>query len=598
MKIKSLHIENFGKLSGVDMDFDANLTQICRQNGWGKTTLSIFLKAMFYGMAKKGNNKAYNSERSKFKPWQSGVYGGSIVFTANGKEYRATRVFADTPEGDTFELVDLATGLKSKDFSKDLGQELFGVGIETFEITAFFPQTDFVSGMTDEMRANMTGLNKFENDLENLASAQKRIATRLREVKNNKPKQVDIDRTKRALGDCERLIKTQRQESEELEEDIKRLKNQLGEKVDLLKAMRLKQEQSRTAREEKQQKKDKVLKLQESVTLMMEASVKAEEKEQDKPKSMEGKNVSFFGAIITPIVALILVGALIGLGLTNIISFTLALAFSVMIIIIDTVVEFFFIKKIKRKANQNIEDSRVIEEKQKNDNFEQEQDYSQKINALKDQIEKLKYEIEEIEIPEFDESELESLREERSQIEREKAVKEQKLLSLGREIERECESYEKLEDEYENMLKNKVSMAKAEEILNKTKEFLLKAQENVSARFATPFKESFNKVFDAVAGEKRGKISVDINMAVTESSPSGEKEFEFLSQGYRDAISICQRFALLDTIYLKEKPFVLLDDPFVNLDEEKRKVLSGIVKDFSKTYQTIYLHCHERNGVE
>ena len=87
-------------------------------------------------------------------------------------------------------------------------------------------------------------------------------------------------------------------------------------------------------------------------------------------------------------------------------------------------------------------------------------------------------------------------------------------------------------------------------------------------------------------------------MAITENSPSGEKEFEYLSQGYRDAISICQRLALLDTIYLKEKPFILLDDPFVNLDEEKRQALSNIVQEYSQNYQTIYLHCHERNGVE
>jgi DNA repair exonuclease SbcCD ATPase subunit len=601
MKIKSLHIENFGKLSGLDIQFDANLTEICRQNGWGKSTLSIFLKAMFYGMAKKGNNRAYNSERSKFKPWQSGIYGGYVIFEVEDKAYRVTRTFADTPEGDTFELVDLATGLKSKDYSKEIGQELFGVGVETFEITAFFPQSNFASGMTDEMRVNMTGLNKFENDLENLASAQKVISLHLREIKQNKPKQTDIDRTKRAINDCERLIKVQKQESEELEKEVEKLQSSLTEKSDLIKSLRAKQEKFRSAQQDKQSTKDKLLSLQETMTALVELKNNENQENssqeniiQARNSAVQGKNkVSLFGSIITPIVALVLVGILIGLGLSNTFSFTLALALSVIILIIDTTVEFYFIKNLKRKNKENLD---LPSDKMKNG--EENNNFANQIQSLKEQIENLKTQLEEFEIPSFDEEEFENLKDERAKIDREKVVNEQKFLSLQREIERNYENYEKLQDDYESMLKNKVEMTRAEDILYKTKDMLLKAQENVSARFAKPIKEAFSKVFDAVAGEKKGKISIDINMAITENSPSGEKEFEYLSQGYRDAISICQRFALLDTIYLKEKPFVLLDDPFVNLDEEKRKVLSGIVKDFSKTYQTIYLHCHERNGVE
>ena len=36
MKLISCHIENFGKLSNVDLDFDTGLNDICKDNGWGK----------------------------------------------------------------------------------------------------------------------------------------------------------------------------------------------------------------------------------------------------------------------------------------------------------------------------------------------------------------------------------------------------------------------------------------------------------------------------------------------------------------------------------------------------------------------------------
>ena len=64
MIIKKIHIENFGKLSNVDLQFDKGLNEIFAENGWGKTTLSIFIKAMFYGMPPAREN--IKMERKKF----------------------------------------------------------------------------------------------------------------------------------------------------------------------------------------------------------------------------------------------------------------------------------------------------------------------------------------------------------------------------------------------------------------------------------------------------------------------------------------------------------------------------------------------------
>ena len=50
MKIINAHIINFGKLHEVDFNFDENLNSFLHENGWGKTTLSVFIKSMFYGM--------------------------------------------------------------------------------------------------------------------------------------------------------------------------------------------------------------------------------------------------------------------------------------------------------------------------------------------------------------------------------------------------------------------------------------------------------------------------------------------------------------------------------------------------------------------
>ena len=50
MKLVSCYIENFGGLHRFSYDFKDGLNVISEDNGWGKSTLAAFLKAMFYGL--------------------------------------------------------------------------------------------------------------------------------------------------------------------------------------------------------------------------------------------------------------------------------------------------------------------------------------------------------------------------------------------------------------------------------------------------------------------------------------------------------------------------------------------------------------------
>ena len=61
MKLLRCHVENFGILSDFDLTFTEGLNVLCRENGFGKSTLAAFLKAMFYGLPK---TRAKASERT------------------------------------------------------------------------------------------------------------------------------------------------------------------------------------------------------------------------------------------------------------------------------------------------------------------------------------------------------------------------------------------------------------------------------------------------------------------------------------------------------------------------------------------------------
>ena len=67
MKLISCYIENFGGLSHYTLNFEEGVTNLCAPNGFGKTTLAEFLRAMFYGFPRKAKTLE-KSKRQKYTP--------------------------------------------------------------------------------------------------------------------------------------------------------------------------------------------------------------------------------------------------------------------------------------------------------------------------------------------------------------------------------------------------------------------------------------------------------------------------------------------------------------------------------------------------
>lgn len=129
-------------------------------------------------------------------------------------------------------------------------------------------------------------------------------------------------------------------------------------------------------------------------------------------------------------------------------------------------------------------------------------------------------------------------------------------------------------------------------ILTLTMEYMLKADETLKTRYRAPLSESLNKYVKMIAGEKVS-VSIDTDMKVSVNAGGAERETEFFSKGYRNLFEICKRFALTDILFTAEKPFIVLDDPFYNLDDEKLKESISLIKKLSEEYQILYLVCHE-----
>ena len=129
-------------------------------------------------------------------------------------------------------------------------------------------------------------------------------------------------------------------------------------------------------------------------------------------------------------------------------------------------------------------------------------------------------------------------------------------------------------------------------LLKVTQTFLQQAKEQFTARYMEPISKGFAKYYSMLTGDESEKWMIDANINLRVKEKGELREVYTLSAGYQDLIGICMRLALVDAMYQDEKPFLILDDPFVNLDEEKVKAGNELLKEVAEDYQVIYFTCH------
>ena len=141
MKLLRLEIVGFGALREQSYDLASGLNVLCHANGWGKSTLAVFIKAMLYGLPASRKSSLDENERKKYRPWAGGRYGGSLEFSTAKGEFRVERFFGTKEAEDSFLLIDLATNLPSEAYrDAPLGVELFGIDEEGFERSVYLSQ--------------------------------------------------------------------------------------------------------------------------------------------------------------------------------------------------------------------------------------------------------------------------------------------------------------------------------------------------------------------------------------------------------------------------------------------------------------------------
>lgn len=158
------------------------------------------------------------------------------------------------------------------------------------------------------------------------------------------------------------------------------------------------------------------------------------------------------------------------------------------------------------------------------------------------------------------------------------------------------DSLRELEEKKDALSEKMETYKKEHEILLKTIDFLKMADDNLKTKYRAPLQDSLNKYLSFIdEGANNAKIDIDLHMTIEEKT--GHVQTEYYSKGYQNLFEICKRFALTDVLFTGEKPFIILDDPFYNLDDNKLKNSLELIKKLSKEYQIIYFICHESRSI-
>ena len=629
MKLLKCHIENFGKLSNYDYDFQDGINIIKAENGFGKTTFASFIKAMFYGLEGKRNTKVL-IDRKKYEPWQGGKFGGNIEFELQGKKYKLERFFEKKEADDIFKLYDLSTNLETKDFSQNIGEEIFKLDKEAYERSSFISGQNMETSMNDSINAKLGNILESENDVNSSEKALKTLDDAIKFYKKTGGRG-EINEASLKKSQLEQKLEESKINEKNLEERklaFEKLKKQISEKIELQEkyrkdlhtineetAKKAKQEQYKLLKSQLDESKNKLQEFENKNKENLDLQEKIEynknklEKLENKILNIESKIKSNKKiCLICMVIAIILAVISLVLYLKKITVVGIILAGCCLISAFVFVVFSFTIAKTKEILENKNQEKENLETMSKTLNSIMEKQQLENESELSKLSNDYNAKLQNFELFEKQNNIQEFISYEPSNITINKEELEQNLNNLNREINRLNDEKNYIQNHIENLeatldtfeLENEIDeiTSKIEEmqenlnILEKTKKYLNTAKEQFSSHYLKGMQDSFIKNLEIINGSKI-EVNLDVNLNAEVNENGSNKKIDFLSTGYKDLIYICMRLSLIDSLFEEEKPFIILDDPFVNLDEEKIENAMKLIKAKAEEYQIIYFVCHE-----
>lgn len=619
MRLLHCHIENFGKLHDFDFDFREGLQILLRENGYGKSTFAAFLRVCFYGFSGERKQDITENERRRYMPWQGGRFGGELRFERAGRRYRLERMFGEKRSQDHFALYDLDSGLPSTDFSERIGEELFRIDAASFERTVFSGQLRVRSEMNADIHAKLGDVSETAFDMRSFESAMLRIREEqnrlspLRKTGLIYKKRLEVEALLAELRRRENVEAEWKRISEQLpalrqqRENHQRTAAAIQEELHTLSCERDRLFHALSDWQKEQQRRREISEREEAERLRREEQ---EQESGERERSRHSGRLLWalllrgFSLLFLVMAAVLLLYASLRRASSQFLLYNTAL-------LLLSAAGFgqlaaLFLRRgweRRRKAAEEASDGgtltgRRIVVQQPPSRFDESEEERQRGEELSAELRR------------FQESGEGRILELSQRLEEEMRAGE----VISEQLREAGEQAEELSAELRTLSEAALRTERTEELralekryalLNLTQQYLQRAKERFAKKYRKPLEEGFRYYYRLLLGTTDGSLPseevqsfrLDANLEIRFRQEGRERGIACLSEGYRDLLFLCRRFAVIDSMYRAEKPFLILDDPFVNLDDDKMNGAMDFLQQCAGRYQILYLTCSEsRSG--
>lgn len=134
-------------------------------------------------------------------------------------------------------------------------------------------------------------------------------------------------------------------------------------------------------------------------------------------------------------------------------------------------------------------------------------------------------------------------------------------------------------------------------MLDKTAALLGAARDALETKCLGGIRGRITAYTDRLLGKRFGEVRLNTDLALAFSEGGEGHSADYFSTGLRAIGDICLRLALTDELYPNDPPPLILDDPFMALDENNLRGALSLLSELAKTRQILYLTCHpSRSG--
>lgn len=616
MKILSLSVNSFGKLNNVNLTFNDGINVISNVNGFGKTTMAAFIRAMLYGFTY--SRTKGTTDAARYMPWgRDDKFGGSMTVEHNGVIYRIERFFGKVARSEQLTVTNAQTN-RQVEIPTSVGEYLLGLTAESYDRSAYFPQEavelstndNFESKLANLVQNNDVDYDKVQKDLRDyrrgfklergnggkiydLTTKQNQLRKQLNDSVLAERRSVEIDnRLKEITVERKSLLEEQSNCKKQFDVLNKQLAKKSLSDVDKENLSKLGALEAKLARVPREIEQDRQ-------TLDALANEASRVKEDVKPRVQPN-----FPLLIVSIV-LAVVGAVLCFVIPKPWNFVAGAALIVLGVIGAVVA---FVKKGVKTLPAGERDAIISQYFQIASKYVYVNDLD--YNGV---------------IKEFwkfysdyvgDKRELETLRNvvkrpdvDTAEQERQLALIESQLETVASRLTAIASEEGRLTQEKKTLNLDTITPAEqierlAEQIIKEERQYLVAglvsellaaAKEKLSSSYLPRLCSRCQQLLCGIT-KRNYEVAIDRAFNVQLRENGQTKPMSEFSRGTREITLLCFRVALSELLYDGAIPFVIIDDAFVNFDEDNFVRATSLIKKIAEHGQVIYFTCHKRTG--